>query len=175
MAAGTQGPSHHGLVSGHAYGVLDAQELKDASGTVVHKLIKMRNPWGIEEYDGDWGDKSTLWTPEFKKQAGYTDKDDGMFFVPLDQWRTDYAGFYMCHYRKDWNESSFEGTPSVYFETGYESEWVEMDVSEDQTILLELTTMNARLFPADCAGDNAPLDFMMDVFDLQIDIMDTTP
>lgn len=45
-----------GLVSGHAYSVID----------VVHshgyKLIKLRNPWGRGEWEGDWSDKSALWS-----------------------------------------------------------------------------------------------------------------
>lgn len=36
----------YGLVSGHAYSLLDVVELKDdASGQVVHTLAKMRNLW----------------------------------------------------------------------------------------------------------------------------------
>ena len=110
MAAGTNS-SNHGIVAGHAYGVLKSQELKDSTGAVLHKLIQMRNPWGSEEYVGDWSDKSALWTPEFKKQAGYEDKDDGIFFVPLDQWTTDYAMLDVCHYRDDWKVGEYEGNP----------------------------------------------------------------
>jgi len=44
----------------------------------------MRNPWGNEKYHGEWSDHSSLWTPEYKKQAGYINGDDGIFFVPLD-------------------------------------------------------------------------------------------
>lgn len=36
----------YGLISGHAYSLLDVTELKDdATGQVVHTLAKMRNPW----------------------------------------------------------------------------------------------------------------------------------
>lgn len=28
------------------------------------KLIKMRNPWGTCEWEGDWSEQSPLWTPE---------------------------------------------------------------------------------------------------------------
>ena len=66
MAAGTR-VSNHGLIAGHAYGVLGSQELTDSSGAVVHKLIKMRNPWGSEKYIGDWSDDSSLWTAEWRK------------------------------------------------------------------------------------------------------------
>jgi calpain-15 len=31
------------------------------------KLLKLRNPWGKEEWLGDWSDKSKLWTPALKE------------------------------------------------------------------------------------------------------------
>ena len=45
---------------GHAYTVLEAKELTQGpkKGT---KLIKVRNPWGKEKYNGPWSDKSDLW------------------------------------------------------------------------------------------------------------------
>ena len=71
-----------GLVSGHAYSFLDVQELKDASGKVVHTIAKVRNPWGKEKYTGKFSDKDSSWTPEWKKQVGYVDADDGAFWMP---------------------------------------------------------------------------------------------
>jgi len=85
MAAGTR-TSNHGLIAGHAYGVLGSQTLT-SGGKVVHKLVKMRNPWGIEKYHGEWSDNSPLWTDAWRKEAGVQTSDDGIFFVPLDQWR----------------------------------------------------------------------------------------
>lgn len=48
--------SHGSLVPSHAYTILGVQELK-AGGNVVHRLLKMRNPWGKERYEGPWNDK----------------------------------------------------------------------------------------------------------------------
>ena len=47
-----------GFVGGHAYAVLQAWEEGDL------KLLKLRNPWGDTEWEGDWSDGSKLWTPE---------------------------------------------------------------------------------------------------------------
>lgn len=44
----------------------------------------MRNPWGREEYTGPFSDKGSKWTDAWKKEAGWVDKDDGAFFMPLD-------------------------------------------------------------------------------------------
>ena len=55
-----------GLVSGHAYSLLDVAELKDASGNVAHKIAKMRNPWSSEGYNGAFSDESSVWTDAWK-------------------------------------------------------------------------------------------------------------
>ena len=57
----------YGLVSGHAYSFLDVAELKDGSGKVVHTIVKMRNPWSSESYNGPWRDNDPNWTAAWKK------------------------------------------------------------------------------------------------------------
>jgi hypothetical protein len=45
-----------GLIEGHAYTVLEVIDgLEGLSGL---KLLKMRNPWGFEEFHGDYSDFS---------------------------------------------------------------------------------------------------------------------
>ena len=36
-----------------------------------------------EVYSGPWSDNSKLWTADLKKQAGYVNAHDGVFFMPL--------------------------------------------------------------------------------------------
>ena len=50
-----------GLGTMHAYGILAATEITDDSGMKV-QLLKIRNPWGIIEWKGDWGAHSDKWT-----------------------------------------------------------------------------------------------------------------
>lgn len=173
MGAGTR-VSNHGLIAGHAYSVLGAQELKDSAGKVVHKLVRMRNPWGSEEYHGDWSDKSTLWTADFKQQAHYEDKDDGIFFVPLDQWRQDWASISVCHYQ-DWNETSLEGSPATFVEGGQHSAWLSVELTEDQDAMFECTQTQSRLFPPGCKGDNIPQDYAFLLYDMQLSQLHTRP
>merc|ERR1712127_385049 len=78
--------SHHHMVSGHAYGVIGALELKGGAHD-GQKLIKMRNPWGSNEYDGPWSEKDPEWTAEYRKQAeGYATTDIGEYYVALESW-----------------------------------------------------------------------------------------
>jgi hypothetical protein len=39
---------------------------------------------GSNEWTGDWADKSSKWTPELKKRLGWSDKDDGIFWMPIE-------------------------------------------------------------------------------------------
>ena len=75
--------SELGLVDGHAYSVTQVVEL-EANGE-THQLIRIRNPWGDDvEWKGAWSDGSGEWdeiSVSEKNQIGYSDKDDGEFFM----------------------------------------------------------------------------------------------
>lgn len=52
----------------------------------------MRNPWGKKgEWSGDWSDSSDLWTPELSELVGQTNQDDGIFFIPLENYLTHFT------------------------------------------------------------------------------------
>ena len=70
-----------GIVSSHAYSILDARLVNGKE-----KILQLRNPWGSGEWKGAWSDKSDRWTPELKKALGWSDKDDGVFWMPFDDY-----------------------------------------------------------------------------------------
>lgn len=92
MCAGTFGNAAKlravGLVPDHAYGVLGVQEHKgpqeDHHGV---RLVKMRNPWGNGEWNGDWSDTSAKWTPALQQAFGCREADDGVFFMAIDDFK----------------------------------------------------------------------------------------
>lgn len=96
MTAACMNPLHD-LVTGHAYTILGAQELK-AGEVVLHTLIKMRNPWGKERYSGPWNDKDERWSTEFKKQASLTVANDGIFFMDVDDFKKAFTVWNIAHY-----------------------------------------------------------------------------
>ena len=55
----------NGISYNHAFTLLGLKEVTDAAGNKI-KLVKIRNPWGAEEYTGDYSDKSTKWTPALR-------------------------------------------------------------------------------------------------------------
>lgn len=57
-----------GIVSGHAYSLIDIHD------SITPNLVKIRNPWGSFEWNGDYGDKSTKWNDDLKKKLNVTDE-----------------------------------------------------------------------------------------------------
>ena len=83
--ASTDGNDHsksasNGLAMGHAYTVLGTRKLSNGV-----RLVKLRNPWGVEDYKGDWGDTSSKWTDALAKEAGLVkNKKDGVFHMSVE-------------------------------------------------------------------------------------------
>ena len=104
--------SHNGILTGHAYSVLDVKNPtteKGFLGMIGNKrtvLIKCRNPWGeqvryallsnekhlfinfktifLQEWNGAWSDSSKEWTPAIRKQLKHEDKADGIFWMDME-------------------------------------------------------------------------------------------
>ena len=91
--------AHMGLLRNHAYSILSIWELTMRDGDIV-KLLKIRNPWGSLEWNGDWSDDSNLWTEEFKKQVGYSDSDDGCFFIDYLDFLKFFTTTYICNHHQ---------------------------------------------------------------------------
>ena len=68
-----------GIEKGHAYTILEGKSYEKDDSYL--DLIKVRNPWGEGEWNGDWSDKSNKWTPELKKYFGCVGEDDGIFWI----------------------------------------------------------------------------------------------
>jgi len=74
-------------VPGHAYTLLSAAEVLDINGNTV-RLVKLRNPWGSGEWNGDWSDSSALWTNELRNQVGFDgSRDDGIFWMDFNDFK----------------------------------------------------------------------------------------
>ncbi len=99
MTAGTTGDVSNsdieevGLVRGDVYTVLKGCELNG------ERVVRVRNPWGSGEYNGDWSDKSRKWTTALKKQEGLNQKDDGDFYMSFNDFCQYYVtmGFAKVH------------------------------------------------------------------------------
>lgn len=73
-----------GLISEHAYSVISAMEVNTPNGK--ERLLQLRNPWGHKEWLGRWSDNSDTWTEELRKQVGCEEKNDGVFFMCVEDY-----------------------------------------------------------------------------------------
>jgi len=90
-----------GIVSGHAYSILDAREVVTKDGK--DRIVQIRNPWGKFEWTGAWGDHSKNWTPEAKMQVEtFHAADDGTFWMSINDFVTYYEGVGICKLHEDY-------------------------------------------------------------------------
>lgn len=73
-----------GIVGGHAYALLSVHEFDYEDKTV--KLVRLRNPWGHKEWNGAWSDDAPEWTDDIKEKLGWSSEDDGIFYMPFDDY-----------------------------------------------------------------------------------------
>ena len=90
-----------GLITNHAYTVINTAVLRKTNGTEI-KLLKMMNVWGTNEWVGDWSDTSSKWTQEFKKEVGLEPKEDGIFWMSYDDYLQFYTTTHICKIHPDY-------------------------------------------------------------------------
>lgn len=132
-----------GLVGGHAYSLLAAAVVKDKKGKSV-KIVNVRNPWGSFEWQGDWGDKSNKWTDQAKKQVGFTDKDDGSFWMEFEEFRQFFTRVQICKYVDHHN---FASTKIKVSATGYHL--IKMKVTQPGSHTVSVSQFDDRCAPLD--------------------------
>ena len=103
MTAGTSGDVSNldieevGLSPGHAYTVLGVHELDGPRGK--EKVVRLRNPWGNGEWNGDWSDSSSKWTSSTRLKMSVIKRDDGDFYMGYNDFIKYYVtmGFAKIH------------------------------------------------------------------------------
>jgi len=101
----------YGLVTNHAYTLIGAKDF-DLNGERT-RLVKIRNPWGYKEWNGKWSDKSDVWTKEIKEIVGYSDADDGTFYISFDDFISLFSSTNICYVMHDSNIKSFKITEEI--------------------------------------------------------------
>ncbi|KAM4540300.1 calpain-3-like [Fundulus diaphanus] len=113
--------SSNGLVQGHAYTVTGVIEM--LSGGRPVKMVRLWNPWGKGEWNGDWSDRSSLWqtVSSQDREKCLSVADDGEFWMSLEDFCRFYIDLDMCGLNPNFldEDSSFHWRTSMV-----EGRWV---------------------------------------------------
>lgn len=95
--AGSDTNNTNGIVDGHAYTVLSCV---DNAGGEGFDMVKVRNPWGQQEFEcGDWTDSGPNWEryPKVYEACGRpVKKDDGIFWMQKENFFNYFSTIYLC-------------------------------------------------------------------------------
>jgi len=92
-----------GLVKEHAYSILRAVEVDG------HKILNLRNPWGLFEWDGDWSINSPLWTAQIiDKVKPDLSGDDNAFWMSWNHFLENFESATVCK-TTGWHEIRVKG------------------------------------------------------------------
>uniref|UniRef100_A0AAQ5X1P9 Calpain catalytic domain-containing protein n=1 Tax=Amphiprion ocellaris TaxID=80972 RepID=A0AAQ5X1P9_AMPOC len=109
----------NGLVQGHAYTVTGVKQVKNRQ---LVNLVRLWNPWGRGEWNGDWSDQSPLWqtvSPQ-DRELCLSVRDDGEFWMTLQDFCRFYSDLDICCLCPDFLDGS-----SCHWKTSfYEGRWV---------------------------------------------------
>jgi hypothetical protein len=130
-----------GLISNHAYTVIDVAEVSDVKGKKT-RLMKIRNPWGSHEWGGDWSDKSTKWTPELKKLLNVVDEDDGTFWMSYEDFCRFYTSTHICMLKNGWDISA----DRFIYDKNQPFNLVRVDIPQDTSGHFIVNLKNSRIF-----------------------------
>ena len=97
---------NEGIVAHHVYSLISAKS-KVQDGQEL-RLLKLRNPWGFLEWNGHWSDSSPLWTEELKQYFQVEVKDDGIFYMNLNDYNLMFDATHICHVMYNSNVKSFK-------------------------------------------------------------------
>ena len=152
-----QDKNENGVPYSHAYTVLSTFTLEDGT-----RLVRIRNPWNLESFDGDWSDRSETWTEALRAEAGDMFGNDGEYFMAIEDFSTNYSSITIAYDIQGWHRS-YEGVfaddephdPTqlcLYDSTKYNQYKFNLSSSEDQDVYISVYTYGSLQYVATCWG-----------------------
>ncbi|XP_068186538.1 calpain-1 catalytic subunit-like [Antennarius striatus] len=85
-----------GLVDGHAFAVTAVKQLEIDSDSI--KLVRVWNPWGEKEWNGEWSDKSGVWNTvcDQDRDECLKQRNDGEFWMSMKDFCTYFEELDIC-------------------------------------------------------------------------------
>ncbi|XP_041100139.1 calpain-9-like, partial [Polyodon spathula] len=111
----------NGIVEGHAYTVTGVAKVQCDQQIV--ELVRMWNPWGKVEWNGQWSDGSPEWNyvdPAIR-HALCNNREDGEFWMTMKDFKANYADLNICNTSPDFLNS---GTTCMWAKSVHSGRWV---------------------------------------------------
>ncbi|KAG0652363.1 Calpain-type cysteine protease DEK1 [Hyphodiscus hymeniophilus] len=130
-----------GIEDGHAYSVLRAVEYEGV------RLLMVKNPWGETEWNGKWSDGSKEWTPDAIKKLDYKFGNDGIFWMPFDDFLERFVQFWRTRlFSHEWLVSQHWTTVQVPWSGDYNDTSFEFAIAESTHTVIVLSQLDSRYF-----------------------------
>lgn len=130
-----------GVVRLHAYSIMDAVEMKGK------RLLKVRNPWGSDEWRGAWSDGAEEWTVEWMQALNHKFGDDGMFWISYEDLLRKYSNFERTRlFDKDWTITQQWTTVNVPWSADYNDTKFSVTLTKRSPIVIVLSQLDDRYF-----------------------------
>ena len=126
-----------GLISEHAYSVISAILVDTQSGE--ERLLKLRNPWGHKEWLGKWSDNDESWTDELRQRLGWEEKNDGVFFMCVEDYLSYFRTTVICKLHEDFISNSIR----CKHNTG-EYNLIKITIEDEGKIFFTVSQLNQR-------------------------------
>lgn len=127
-----------GLISEHAYSVIAAMEVTTRSGG-TERLLKLRNPWGHKEWLGRWSDKSEEWTEELRRQLNCEEKNDGVFFMCVEDYLSYFRTTVICKLHEDFVSNDIRCKHNLK-----EYTLIKIKIKEEGKVFFTVSQLNQR-------------------------------
>ncbi|EGR28521.1 hypothetical protein IMG5_173770 [Ichthyophthirius multifiliis] len=134
-----------GILAGHAYSILDIKQIFDYQVNKQVGIIKIRNPWGKVEWNGDWSDNSLKWTPQLKEQLNLKNENDGSFWIQVEDFVKYYEGIGLCQIKDNYKCNSIK----VDMDNQQNAAIVKLIIKQRQVGWITLNQDDSRFFKQD--------------------------
>ena len=89
-----------GILVNHAYSLIEVAEIGEPHQEKL-RLVQLRNPWGLKEWEGPWSDGSREWETAMGRKAiaklNVTfDGADGSFWMAWEDFQAHFNKIYVC-------------------------------------------------------------------------------
>ena len=120
-------------------------EAAAAGGHGTLRLLRIRNPWGKREWNGDFSDESEKWTNALRARLGKTSKNDGTFWMPWSEFIMRFSILEICHAHQGWHSTSKRVTFSAPSRREWcQCKWFEFEVFDRTWAFLSFLQRSKR-------------------------------